>query len=96
MNTLHEIEANGKVYQRRAWTGGDVPNRNVEHEPEYCALVEAFYQDQIHDTSFDGKLSESKVLSFWECAGTSSAERKAIFINRAKLDAWRTLNPLTL
>lgn len=94
MQKLYYIEANGRMYSRRAWTGGDAPRDNEEPlNPEFAGLVDAFYRDQIQDASFDGKLSEDEVLAFWECTGTTSAERKAIFINRARLDAWRTLNP---
>ncbi len=82
-----------KTYERRAWTGGDKPDLDMLNEREYRLLVEAYYADQISAASFEGKLSEAQVLSFWECAGTSSAERKEIFMNRARLDAWRTLNP---
>ena len=93
MQNLYQIEANGRTYERRAWTGGDVPDIYAMNEREYRELVEAFYQDQIFDASFNGKLTESEVLAFWECAGTTPDARREIFMTRARLDAWRTLHP---
>lgn len=72
-----------KVYQRRAWTGGDTPPSGFVSE-EFHRLVAAFYNEM---------LAECGGLEFWECAGTTITEREQMLINRARLDAWRTLNP---
>ena len=74
----------GHVYERRAWTGGNKPDIDFGREPLQKDLVDAFYNEQVED---------SGGLDFWVCAGTSVEERTAIFLNRAMLDAWRTLNP---
>ena len=74
----------GRVYQRRTWTGGDTPPSNWEKTSPASDLVKAFLDEQI---------AQCLGLDYWECAGTSAAERLEIFRNRAVLDAWRTMNP---
>jgi hypothetical protein len=82
MSYADQITVNGKTYQRYAWTGGDTPRDDEEkHNPDYAALVEWYYNEQVEDCGG---------LDLWECAGTSVEDRKAIFRNRARLDAWRT------
>jgi hypothetical protein len=74
----------GRCYKRRAWTGGDKPDIDFGCEPEVAELIDAFLQEQI---------AKCGGLDLWECAGTSAAERKAIFQQRALPAAWRTLHP---
>lgn len=84
MNALYQITTKtGRIYQRRAWTGGDVPTIYFGIDPLEKELIDAFYDEQV---------AECGGLDLWECAGTSAAERAAIFRNRALLDAWRTMN----
>lgn len=49
MTNLFTIEANGKTYNRRAWTGGDAPTKIEFRIPEFSNLYLAFLQDQIKD-----------------------------------------------
>lgn len=75
---------NGHVFKRFAWTGGDGPIPHLRRKcPVYRALVSAFFRES---------LAECGGLNLWKCAGTSALERARIFWNRARLDAWRTLN----
>ena len=80
----YTIKANGKTFQRIAWTGGDTPTKESFRNSEFRSLVRAYFDDQIRDCGG---------LDLWACAGTSALERARIFWNRAKLDAHRTLNP---
>ena len=73
----------GYAYKRKAWTGGSVPTIDFENDPVNKDLIEAFFNEQV---------SECGGLDLWECAGTSSDERKLMFWRNAVLDAWRTLN----
>lgn len=74
----------GYTYKRIAWTGGDVAPIGWDVVPLHKDLIEAFYNESVQ---------KSGGLDFWACAGTSAEERKALFMNRAILDAWRTMNP---
>lgn len=81
MKDLYTIQANGKTYNKRAWTGGDVPDWNKSTtftKGEYDNLVEAFYLEQYRE--YNSKLP-------------LPTDVHEIFLNRAQLDAWRTLNP---
>ncbi len=92
-NLTHIQTRRGYTYERRAWTGGDRPPIGWDREERSKDLIEALYYDQIKSASNGGTLNEMQVLMYWEESGTSSEERKSIFMNRALLDAWRTLNP---
>lgn len=73
-----------KVYNRRAWMGGKTPEKNlIRKNSEFRNLVSAFFREELRDCLG---------LDFWKCAGTSGMERARIFWNRAKLDAFATLN----
>jgi hypothetical protein len=72
----------GKTYERRAWTGGDVPIVTSEATRAFKELRSAFFRESLR---------ECGGLDLWKCAGTGSSERVRIFWNRASLDAWRTL-----
>lgn len=72
-----------KGFERRAWTGGDVPTAEDKQDGIYRALRSTMFREQIE---------ECGRLDLWACAGTSALQRARIFWNRATLDAWRTLN----
>ena len=72
----------GKVYDRFAWCGGQVPSRTNKQSVEFRELRSAFFREQVQ---------ECGGLDLWKCAGTSSIERARIFWNRANLDTFKTL-----
>ena len=70
-------------YRRHAWTGGDVPRRGLvlASTPlgrRYRAIRHDFFREQLMD---------------WRSGWGDLPDRdtRAIFWNRASLDAWRTL-----
>lgn len=82
LSLTYIITRNKQVFNRRAWTGGDVPPENERrYNPVFRELVRAFFRES---------LTECGGLDLWKCAGTSSMERARIFWNQARLDAWRT------
>lgn len=75
---LYQIKAingfNGeKIYDRRAWTGGNPPPEVFPRLSDEINLVQAFYQEQI------------------EIVPDANEETKQIFMNRARYDAFATL-----
>lgn len=70
--------ANGDKFERRAWTGGNVPPLNWDKDLRNQRLITAFYDESVKD--------------FEKYSGQVSEETKSIFKTRAILDAWRTLN----
>ncbi len=46
---LFTIQAGGKTYQRRAWTGGDTPDKLAFATPGFIPLYIAFIEDEIKD-----------------------------------------------
>lgn len=74
----------GKIVNRVAWTGGDLPPKNYRNK-DYCELRSLFFREQVKDCGG---------LDLWACTGphNSSLCRARIFWGRAKHDAWRTLN----
>lgn len=74
----------GHTYARRAWTGGDKPDIDFGRTPLEKDLIDAYYNEMI---------AESGGLDLWECAGTTTDERKDMFRNCAIMDAWRTIHP---
>lgn len=77
---MFTIKANGQTYNIKAWTGGDTPDFSKSlpfSKREYDNLVAAFYEEQY-------KIYNSKL--------PLPSDVHEIFLNRAELDAWRTLN----
>ena len=79
METL--ITANGRKFERVAWTGGDTPPRRYRNG-DYRALRRVFFRECV---------AICGGLNFWECAGTTALDRARIFWNQSRLDAWRTV-----
>jgi hypothetical protein len=73
-------------YERAAWTGGDAP-------PPNWPLTEDLAGQYVYAFFLEEQIRECGGLALWACAGTSVDDRLDIFKNRARLDAWRTLNP---
>jgi hypothetical protein len=49
---MYEIKANGKTYQRHAWTGGDTPkgiSETGENDREYRVLRSAFFRELLEN-----------------------------------------------
>lgn len=87
MKTIRLIETFVGLFQRTAWTGGDVPPSNWERTNQIGAQLFTFFLEE--------QIAECGGLDFWLCAGTTAEERLDIFKNRARLDAWRTFeNPV--
>ena len=80
-----KIQIENQVFDYRAWTGGDKPAEGSRRANRvYRKLVSFFFKESLEACGG---------LDLWKCAGTGSMERARIFWNRAKLDAWRTINP---
>lgn len=75
------ITANGRIFERVAWTGGDTPPKRYRNR-DYRALRRAFFRESV---------AICGGLNLWECAGTTALDRARIFWNQARLDAWRTV-----
>lgn len=76
----------GKVWQRRTWTGGNTPSKAYLLNPKAIKQLRL-----LRAAFFRESLKECGGLDLWVCAGTSPLERARIFWKRATLDAWRTL-----
>lgn len=72
-------------FKPKAWTGGKAPtaadwqtNRNLRW------ITRWLFRKQHRESGVP--------MNFWACAGTSALERARILWNRAKLDAFATLD----
>jgi len=76
------ITANGKTYQRRAWTGGEPPPPEFPRQDnrDEWELVQAFYTDSY-------RCWQENV----QPAGPLPTDVHQIFMNRARHDAWATM-----
>lgn len=97
---------NGNEYVQTAWTGGDTPDKTAKENEDFRKLRRYFFRKQLKDCGGldffkfthmpdDGirTMSNSDYEHFQKFGwyGTSCMERARIFWNRAKYDAWRTL-----
>lgn len=71
-------------FRKRAWTGGKAPtqedwraNRNLRW------ITRWLFREQHRESGVP--------MDYWACAGTSALQRARILWNRAKLDAFATL-----
>ena len=72
------VMSDGTVYQRVAWTGGDIYPKNFT-SLHFRELIRFFFHEQVDDYS-----------DYWkECPNDAEV---ILFWNRAKADAWRTLD----
>ncbi len=79
--SLYTINANGREYARRAWTGRCAASYRRTC-PEFRGLVRAFFREQIKEAGGRG---------FFVGASVSFLEWCRILWGRAVGDAWRTL-----
>lgn len=77
-----ELMANGKC---RAWTGGKAPSKTDWNKNRDLRIITRWFFRSQHAIS-------GIPMDYWACAGTSCLERARILWNRAKLDAFATLN----
>ena len=75
------VYANGTLYTRCAWTGGDTPPAR-HGDADYRAIRREFFREAVRDCGG---------LDLWACAGTSALDRARIFWKRARLDSWATI-----
>lgn len=75
---LHQIETPFGTYARVAWTGGSSEPSGYD-DPEYLALVEAYFREQ-----------QKEWLEFWGQERLPQ-DVEEIFLGRARGDAWATL-----
>lgn len=72
-------------YRVKAWTGGKSPTRaDWQNNSKLRAITRYLFAKQHVESGVP--------LDYWACAGTTALERARILWNRAKLDAFSTLN----
>lgn len=76
---------NSTEYTTRAWTGGKAPNKTDWQTNAKLRAITRYLFEKQH-------VESGVPLDFWACAGTSALQRARILWNRAKLDAFATLD----
>lgn len=87
----------GKVFERKAWTGGGRPTEEIKKDQDFKELRSFFFKESLKESGgldlwkFSNPVWEYEKFQKVGYYGTGSIERARIFWRRANYDAFSTI-----